>query len=61
MTGVAVKPLEIVDGPAIFMQEMMGMCAKEGLSLRFSDVSEDPSSFPDAQPGKILKELQSLP
>jgi predicted secreted protein len=59
VTGVEVKPLEIVDGPAIFMQEMMDMCEKAGLSLSFSDVSEDPSSFPDAQPYRILGKVQS--
>lgn len=58
--NVAIKPLEIVDGPAVFMREMMKMCADEGLSLRFADVSEDPSSFPDAQPDKILQSIVGL-
>lgn len=52
-----VEALELVDGPAVFMREMMRMCAEAGLKLRFLDVSEDPASFPDIQPANILGQI----
>jgi predicted secreted protein len=56
MNAVA-PPLEIVDGPAVFMQELMAMCYEAGLDIRFRDVSEDTSAFPDAQVDIVLRDI----
>jgi predicted secreted protein len=52
-----IQHLEIVDGPAVFMEELMKMCDEINLKINFIDVSEDKNSFPHLQPEKILKEL----
>jgi len=52
-----VEKLTIVEGPAVFMQEMMKMCEAAGLNIDFMDVSEDPSAFPDSQPAKVFKKI----
>ncbi len=53
----AVEPIAIVDGPAVFMQEMMKMCGDAGITLPFTDISEDKTAFPDIQPEIILKKI----
>ncbi len=51
-------PLEIVPGPAVFMQELMKMAEEAGVKLDYMDISESADMFPELQPeivlGKIL-------
>ncbi len=44
-------------GPAVFMQEFMRMCAEIDLKIKFMDVSEVEGRLPDIQPEKILQDL----
>lgn len=49
--------LEIVKGPAVFMQELMDMCKDAGVDVKFLDVSEAKNAFPELQPEKILAQI----
>jgi predicted secreted protein len=49
--------LELVTGPAVFMQELMKLTKEVGLDVKFMDVCEDPNIFPANQPEKILEKL----
>lgn len=48
---------KIVEGPAIFMQELMQMCEQARINIEFMDVSETTDMFPELQPEKILVKI----
>ncbi|MDC7226655.1 MAG: hypothetical protein PQJ61_07810 [Spirochaetales bacterium] len=54
---VKVPPIDIVEGPAVFMQEFMKMAEEDGVKLDFMDVSDTEDMFPELQPDKILAKI----
>jgi len=54
---VKAPPLNIVEGPAVFMQELMKMAKEDGVVLNYMDISETDEMFPELQPDKILAKI----
>ncbi len=57
LSGRVVPELKIVDGPAVFMQELISLCEEASIKISFMDISETEDIFPELQPQNVLKQI----